>query len=79
MGFGSAQPCRGRCRLYGQSRLVRRAGGADAATVRQLAQRLRCSQCGNRQVGIVLQPDTRPPEMREREGPRPETRGGLTD
>jgi hypothetical protein len=52
--------------------------GPDA-TVRQLAQRLRCSRCGNRQVGIVLAPDTRPPEMRESEGPRPETRAGLTD
>jgi hypothetical protein len=49
------------------------------ATVRQLARRLRCSRCGNRQVGIVLQPDTRPPEMREREGPRPETRAGLPE
>jgi hypothetical protein len=34
---------------------------------------------GNRQVGIVLAPDTRPLEMREREGPRPETRVGLPD
>src|SRR4051812_8617050 len=48
-------------------------------TVRQLARRLRCSRCGGRQVGIVLQPDTRPPEVREREGPRPETRAGLPD
>src|SRR4051812_22557682 len=53
--------------------------GSGEATVRQLAQRLRCSRCGNRQVGIVLQPDTRPPEMRESDGPRPETRAGLTD
>ena len=49
------------------------------ATVRQLERRLRCSRCGNRQVGIVLQPDTRPPEMQERDGPRPETRAGLPD
>jgi hypothetical protein len=35
------------------------------ATVRQLARRLRCSRCGNRQVGIMLQPDTRPPAVRE--------------
>ena len=44
------------------------------ATVRQLAQRLRCSRCGGRKVGIVLQPDTRPPAVRESEGPWPETR-----
>jgi hypothetical protein len=49
------------------------------ATVRQLERRLRCSQCGNRQVGIVLQPDTRPAEVRESEGPRPETWAGLPD
>jgi hypothetical protein len=53
--------------------------GSGEATVGELEQHLRCSRCGNRQVGIVLQPDTRPPEMREREGPRPETRAGLPD
>jgi hypothetical protein len=53
--------------------------GSGEATVAELERRLRCSRCGNRQVGIVIQPDTRPPEMREREGPRPETRAGLSD
>ena len=48
-----------------------------AATVRQLGLRLWCSRCGNRRVSIVLQPDTRPAWLREREGPRPETRAGL--
>ena len=52
--------------------------GAEA-TVGELARRLRCSRCGNRQVGIVLQPDTRPPEVRQRMGPLPETRAGLGD
>jgi hypothetical protein len=49
------------------------------ATVRQLAKRLRCSRCGGRQVSIVVQPDTRPPTIRESEGPRPETQAGLPD
>jgi len=53
--------------------------GSGEATVGELGRRLRCSRCGNRQVGIVLQPDTRPPEMRASEGPRPETRAGLPD
>src|SRR3954467_5207755 len=42
------------------------------APVRQLERRLRCSRCGGRHVSIVLQPDTRPPAVRESEGPRPE-------
>lgn len=49
------------------------------ATVGDLERRLRCSRCGNRQVGIVIQPDTRSQETREREGPAPETRAGLPD
>ena len=49
------------------------------ATVGDLEQRLRCSQCSNRQVGIVLQPDTRPPEVRQSKGPQPETQAGLPD
>ena len=52
--------------------------GPDA-TVRQLARRLRCSRCGNRQVGVTVHPDVRPAEMQEREGPRPETRAGLPE
>jgi hypothetical protein len=53
--------------------------GTGEATVRQLAQRLRCSRCGNRQVGVTVHPDTRPHEMQERDGPRPETRAGMPD
>jgi hypothetical protein len=34
--------------------------GSEDATVRQLAQQLRCSRCGNHQVGIVLRSDPRP-------------------
>jgi hypothetical protein len=48
-------------------------------TVWQLAQRMRCSRCGNRQVGVTVHPDTRPHEMQERDGPGPETRAGLPD
>jgi hypothetical protein len=51
--------------------------GTGEATVLQLARRLRCSRCGGRRVGIVVQPDTRPPAARESDGPRPETRAGL--
>jgi hypothetical protein len=43
------------------------------------ARRLRCSRCGNRQVSFVIQPDTRPPAMRESEGAWPETYVGLPD
>ena len=53
--------------------------GSAEATVGELERRLRCSRCGNRQVGIVLQPDTRPPEVRQSMGPLPETRTGLPD
>ena len=53
--------------------------GTGEATVRQLEQRLRCSRCGGRRVHIVVQPDTRPPALRESEGPRPETRAGLPE
>lgn len=49
------------------------------ATVGELEQRLQCSRCGNRQVGIVLQSDTCPLEIRESEGPRPEARAGLAE
>jgi hypothetical protein len=34
--------------------------GSGDATVRQLAQHLRCGRCGNHQVGIVLRSDPRP-------------------
>ena len=37
---------------------------------------MRCCRCGNRQLPIVLRPDTRPPWTLERDGPLPETRTG---
>ena len=43
----------------------------------QPERRLRCSRCGNRQVGVTVHPDTRPHEIQASEGPRPETRAGL--
>jgi hypothetical protein len=53
--------------------------GSDEATVGELERRLRCSQCGNRQVGVMVQPDTRPHETQKRDGPRPEPRAGMPD
>ena len=53
--------------------------GSSGATVGELEQRLRCSRCGNRQIGIAVQPDTRTAEAIERHGPAPETRAGLPD
>jgi hypothetical protein len=61
-----------------KSAAIRRMGTGEA-TVRHLEQRLRCSRCGNRQVGVTVHPDTRPHEMQERDGPAPETRAGLPD
>ena len=46
------------------------------ATVGELERRLRCS---NRQVGVTVHPDTRPPKIRESEGQRPETQAGLPE
>ncbi|MFC7478687.1 hypothetical protein ACFQS7_30535 [Dankookia sp. GCM10030260] len=60
-------------------RLAIRFMGSGAATAGELERRLRCSLCGNRQIGIVLQLDARPPELQECEGPRPDTRAGLPD
>ena len=53
--------------------------GSAEAMVGDLERRLRCSQCGGRRVSIVVQPDPRPPAVRESEGLRPETRAGLPD
>jgi hypothetical protein len=49
------------------------------ATVGQLERRLKCSRCGNRQIGITVQPDTRTAGAIERNGPAPETRAGLPE
>jgi hypothetical protein len=40
--------------------------GSGEATVEELGRRLRCSRCGNRHIGITVQP-------------RPETRAGMPD
>ena len=53
--------------------------GSGEATVGELERRLRCSQCGNRQVGVMVQPDTRPHEAQKRDGPRSETQAVLAD
>jgi hypothetical protein len=50
--------------------------GSGEATLGELEQRLRCSRCGSRKVGIVVQPDTRPAWVQERDGPAPETQLG---
>ena len=49
--------------------------GSGEATVGQLKQRLRCSRCGSRKVGVVVRSDVRPVWVRERDGPAPETQG----
>ena len=50
--------------------------GTGEATVGELSQRLRCSRCGNRQIGVTVQPDTRTAEAIERDGPTRETQLG---
>lgn len=49
------------------------------ATVGELERRLKCNRCGNRQIGITVQPDTRTAGAFERNGPAPETRAELPD
>jgi hypothetical protein len=39
--------------------------GSGKVTAGQLEQHLRCSQCGNRQVGLVVRPDVRSPKVRD--------------
>ena len=51
--------------------------GSGEATVGKPGQRLRCSRCGNRQVGVTVQPDTRTAEAIEHDGPAPEMWAGL--
>jgi hypothetical protein len=51
--------------------------GSGEATVGELERRLRCSGCGNRQVGVMVRPDTRAAEAIERNGSAPETQAGL--
>jgi hypothetical protein len=51
----------------------------DCGGFGELGRCLRCSRCGNRQIGVTVQPDTRTAEAIERDGPAPETRAGLPD
>ena len=53
--------------------------GSGEATVGELERRLKCRQCGNRQIGVTAQPDTRTAEAIERNGPAAETRARLPD
>jgi hypothetical protein len=48
--------------------------GSGKVTVGQLERRPRCSGCGGRRVQIQIAADPRPPEVRDRDGPLPETR-----
>lgn len=50
--------------------------GSGEASVGELGRRLQCSRCGNRQIGVTVQPDTRTAEAIERDGPAPETQLG---
>lgn len=71
-GCQGRQGC-GRVAPIGIRAAIRIMGTAEA-TLGELGQRLRCSWCGNRQVGITVRPDTRSAAARERDGPAPETR-----
>ena len=42
--------------------------GSGEATVGELARRLRCTGCGARRIQITVAVDSRPAEMRQREG-----------
>jgi hypothetical protein len=53
--------------------------GSSEATVGEFARRLRCSQCGCREVGVVIQPETRSTAAQKDAGPAPAARAGLTD
>jgi hypothetical protein len=75
LGCGGAHGCH-RIAHLGIAEAIRLMGSGDA-TVGQLARRLRCAACGGRQVYVQIATDPRPPEVREREGPRPETRAML--
>ena len=53
--------------------------GTAEATLWELERRLRCNQCGGRWMSVVVSPNTRPPMVRERDGPAPQTRAGLPE
>jgi hypothetical protein len=46
-------------------------------TVRGIARRLRCSNCGGRNIGVQITADTRGTFTLERDGPAPETRADF--
>lgn len=53
------------------------AAAGSGETVMGLAGRLRCRDCGRRAVQISISADARPSELRQAEGPAPETRARL--
>jgi hypothetical protein len=75
MRFSAGCGC-GRERAIGVRQAIE-AMRCAAATVGQLGRRLRCSGCGSR-MQIASCPDTRPADVQRRDGPRPETRAGLS-
>jgi hypothetical protein len=48
--------------------------GSGEATVGQLERRLRCTGCGGRRVLLHVAANPRPPDIRGRDGPLPQTR-----
>ncbi len=76
LGCGGAHGCH-RLAHLGIAEAIRLIGSGDA-TVGQLARRLLCGACGGREkIYVQIATDPRPAEVREREGPRPETRATL--
>jgi hypothetical protein len=51
--------------------------GSGEAAAGQFARRLRCTGRGGRRVQVQIAADPRPPEVRDRDGPLPQTRAGL--
>ena len=49
--------------------------GSAEATIGAFQRRLRCRQCGERQVSFLISPDTRPADVRLADGPLPQTQG----
>jgi hypothetical protein len=75
--------CKGRAGCGHVARVSIRAAigfmGSGEATVGEFARHLRCSQCGNREVDVVIQPETRSAAAQKYEGPATAARAGLTD
>ena len=74
MWFSASCRC-GALRPIGVRAAIAAAG--PGAAVLGLASWLRCRDCGRREVQISINPDTRPSELRQAEGPALETRAGV--